>query len=48
MDDFWNKFWSSGSVDDYLNYKENENEKVKEYDNLYQGLSDKGTDNRGE
>ena len=48
MDKYWAEFWNSGSVSDYLNYIENENEKVKENDNLYQGFSDKGTDNRGE
>lgn len=46
MDDKWAQFVESGSIFDYLNYKENE--KVKEDDNLYQGLSNKGADNRGE
>lgn len=46
MDDKWNEFWSSGSVNDYLSYKENE--KVSDDVNHYQGLSDKGADNRGE
>lgn len=46
MDENWAQFVSTGSVTDYLKYKENE--KVKEDDNLYQGLSNKGADNRGE
>lgn len=46
MDNKWAEFWNSGSVFDYLDYKENE--KVKDDENLYQGLSNKGTDNRGE
>ena len=46
MDDKWAQFVESGSIFDYLNYRENE--KVKEDDNLYQGLSNKGADNRGE
>lgn len=46
MDNKWAEFWSTGSVYDYLNYKENE--KVKDDDNLCQGLSNKGTDDRGE
>lgn len=47
MDDKgWNEFWNSGSVFDYLNYKKNE--KVKDDDNICQGISNKGADNRGE
>ena len=46
MDDKWKEFWSSGSVNDYLSYKKNE--KVSDDGNHYQGLSNKGTDNRGE
>lgn len=45
-DDKWNDFVNSGSILDYLKYKENE--KVKENENLYQGLSNQRTDNRGE
>lgn len=45
-DDKWNDFVKTGSVIDYLKYKDNE--KVKEYENLYQGLSNQGTNNRGE
>lgn len=46
MDNEWAQFWNSGSVIDYLKYKENE--KVKDDDNLYKGLGNKGADNRGE
>jgi hypothetical protein len=46
MDNKWDEFWATGSIYDYLEYKKNE--KVKEDDNLYQGFSNKGTDNRGE
>ena len=46
MDDKWTQFLNSGSVFDYLEYKKNE--KVKDDDNLYQGLGNKGTNDRGE
>lgn len=46
MDDKWTEFMNSGSVFDYLIYRENE--KVKDDDNLNQGISNKGADNRGE
>lgn len=47
MDDKgWDDFWNSGSIFDYLNYKEHE--KVQEDVNFYQGISNKGADNRGE
>ncbi|MCM1115650.1 MAG: hypothetical protein NC397_09160 [Clostridium sp.] len=45
-DENWNAFWKSGSIYDYLNFKENE--KVKDDDNLYQGFSNQRADNRGE
>lgn len=43
MDELWNVFTQSGSVDDYLKYKENENNA-----NNNEGFDNKGTDNRGE
>lgn len=47
MDDKnWMNFWQTGSVQDYLNYKENE--KAKQDDNYNQGFSNQRTDNRGE
>ncbi len=46
IDKSWNDFLLTGSVSDYLKYKENE--KAEKNDNFYQGLSNKGTDNRGE
>ncbi len=45
-DSNWNKFWNSGSVPDYLNYKKNE--KAEDDENFDQGLSNQRTDNRGE
>lgn len=43
MDELWNAFVNSGSVDDYLKYKES----LKNADNS-QGLDNKGTDDRRE
>lgn len=47
MDDKnWLQFLNTGSVEDYLNYKMNEKAQSDEYFN--QGISNQGTDNRGE
>lgn len=43
MDELWGVFIQSGSVEDYLKYREN----VKNA-NDGQGLDNKGTDDRGE
>ncbi len=45
-DKYWNEFWNSGFVQDYLNYKKNE--KAEQNDNFNQGISNQGTNNRGE
>jgi hypothetical protein len=42
----WLSFIQTGSVFDYLNYKENE--KAKNNDDCNQGISNQRTDNRGE
>lgn len=42
----WLSFWRSGSIQDYLNYKEKE--KAVQNDNYNQGFSNQGTDYRGE
>ena len=42
MDELWNKFTQSGSVEDYLKYRES-----KDADNS-QRLDNKRTDDRGE
>ncbi len=46
IDNNWIHFCNTGSIEDYLKYKENE--KAKNNDDFNQGLSDKGTDNRRE
>lgn len=45
-DKYWNEFWNSGSVPDYLKYKKNEKAK-QDYD-FNEGLSNQRTDDRGE
>lgn len=42
----WLSFWRSGSVSDYLNYKEHE--KADQNGDSNQGFSNQRTDNRGE
>ena len=46
LDKSWQEFWNTGSVQDYLNYKNNE--KAKPDENCNQGFSNQRTDNRGE
>lgn len=45
-DKSWANFWNSGSVYDYLDYKENE--KAADDDGINQRIGNKGADNRGE
>ncbi|MGN0522072.1 MAG: hypothetical protein ACI4IQ_05480 [Eubacterium sp.] len=45
-DNSWTDFCNTGSIEDYLKYKENE--KAKENDDFNQGFSNKRADNRGE
>lgn len=45
-DNSWLEFTQTGSVFDYLKYKEHE--KVTADDKLNQGISNQRTDNRGE
>ncbi len=42
----WLSFWRSGSVQDYLDYKEYE--KAENDDDYNKGFSNQRTDNRGE
>lgn len=46
MDDGWQQFLNTGSVEDYLSYKLNE--KAKDDENFNKGFSNQGTNNRGE
>lgn len=46
IDKYWDEFWNTGSIIDYLNYKENE--KAKDNDDFSKGISNQGTDYRGE
>lgn len=46
LDDEWKQFVSTGSVEDYLNYKQREKARDNEYYN--QGTCNQRTDNRGE
>ncbi len=50
MDDLWNVFASTGRVEDYLRYKENECKgKVENTNEAFnQGVNHQGTDNRRE
>ncbi len=49
IDENWVKFTQTGSINDYLKYKENENYlKAEENANNYQGTCNKGTEYRGE
>lgn len=45
-DKSWEAFCDTGSIFDYLNYKKQE--KAGENDDLYQGIGNKGANNRGE
>ena len=47
MDELWNQFWLSGSVEDYLKYKQHGVQEVSDADDG-QGLDYQGTDDRGE
>lgn len=42
----WQTFWQSGSIQDYLNYKEYE--KAENDENYNQRFSNQRADNRGE
>lgn len=42
----WNEFWNSGSIYDYLNYKNSE--KAEDDDDFNEGFGNQRTDNRGE
>lgn len=47
--DLWNNFVHTGSVKDYLKYRQNEDEKAEITNaNISQGFNNQGTDNRGE
>ena len=46
-DNSWTQFLNSGSVYDYLKYKQNEKDKG-ENDDFNKGLSNQRTDSRGE
>jgi hypothetical protein len=45
-EDAWQTFCTTGSIIDYLKYKQDE--KVKEDGDINKGLSNQRTDNRGE
>ncbi|MCC8073775.1 MAG: hypothetical protein LIO62_06600 [Clostridiales bacterium] len=45
-DDFWNLFLSTGSVQDYLKYKDNE--KAENDGDSYKGFSNQRADSGGE
>ena len=47
MDDWWKQFTQTGSVADYLKYRENQKQELTNADNR-QGLNHQGTDRRGE
>ena len=47
MDDLWQAFAKSGSIEDYLKYKENDVRELKNADDS-KGLNYQGTDYRGE
>lgn len=42
----WNEFWNSGSIFDYLKYKDNE--KVQQDEYFDKGISNQRTNNWGE
>lgn len=42
----WQEFWNTGSVQNYLNYIDNE--KAKNNENYNKGTGNQGADNRGE
>lgn len=48
--DLWNNFLHTGSVEDYLKYRENEDKTKADFidANNYQGFNNQGTDCRGE
>lgn len=48
--DLWNNFIHTGSVEDYLKYKENEDRSGADFINAdnNQGFNNQGTDYRGE
>ncbi len=46
IDKNWQQFLNTGSVEDYLNYRQGEKAREDEYFN--QGISNQRTDNRGE
>lgn len=57
MQNLWQQFAKTGSVADYLKYKEQERQQARDsgavnlpgsYENYNQGACDKGTDYRGE
>lgn len=49
LDENWLNFTKTGSVLDYLKYKENENSlRAENNAKNNEGISNKGTDNRGE
>ncbi len=57
MQDLWRQFAQTGSVADYLKYKEQERQQAQDscarnafigYENYNQGACDKGTNNGGE
>jgi hypothetical protein len=50
FDEYWNNFVSTGSVNDYLKYKQNQNNKETELTNANdnKGIDNKRTDHWGE
>ena len=48
MDKYWNDFSNSGKINDYLNYKKNEQKAEIKNENKHQGFGNTGAVNRGE
>lgn len=47
-DNGWAEFWNSGSVSDYLKYKDREKEQAQDYGGFNKGIGNQTADNRGE